>query len=236
MRLAVVSDIHANWEALSSLPGGYDELWVLGDLVNYGPNPVEVVEFIRANAAVVVQGNHDHSVGFGVEPQCSPRYRDMARETGLFTAAALSEGQKAYLRRLPTCVEREVVGCQFFLCHAAPSNPLFSYRGPDSPEWVSEVERLGADVLLVGHTHLPFIQSVGRCQVVNPGSVGQPKNGSPRACYAVWEDGIVQVQSFEYPVNITIEKLRSLPLSNQVRQDLAAMLRTGCTPQDRDVS
>ena len=58
MRIAIVSDIHGNWEALRSLPADYDELWVLGDLVNYGPDPSAVIEFVRAHAAVVVQGNY----------------------------------------------------------------------------------------------------------------------------------------------------------------------------------
>ncbi len=214
------------------MPNDYDELWVLGDLVNYGPNPVEVLEFVRAHATVVVQGNHDHSVGFGVDPRCSARYRDMARETGRFTAAVLTEDHKAYLRSLPTSAERKAAGSHFYLCHATPSDPLFSYLLPDSPAWPSEVERVEADVLLVGHSHLPFTRSVGRRQILNPGSLGQPKNGSPLACCAVWQDGGVQLQSFEYPVASTIEKIWSLPVSEEVRKDLTAVLTTGRTPPE----
>jgi predicted phosphodiesterase len=61
MRIVIISDIHANLEALTSLPGGFDALWVLGDLVNYGPNPAEVVEFVRSTASLVVRGNHGHA-------------------------------------------------------------------------------------------------------------------------------------------------------------------------------
>jgi predicted phosphodiesterase len=64
MKIVIISDIHANSEALGVLPREYDELWILGDLVNYGPNPLEAVEFARAKASLVVRGNHDHSAGF----------------------------------------------------------------------------------------------------------------------------------------------------------------------------
>ena len=60
------------------MPGSYDELWVLGDLVNYGPEPSEVVEFIRKNATLVISGNHDFAVGRSVDPKCSPAFRAMS--------------------------------------------------------------------------------------------------------------------------------------------------------------
>jgi putative phosphoesterase len=230
MRVAIVSDLHGNWEALSSLPIEYDELWVLGDLVNYGPNPAEVVDFVRANAAAVVRGNHDHSAGFGVSPRSSTRYRAMAQATGEFTASVLSADQKAYLRDLPLAAERTAGGCKFHLCHATPSDPLFTYCAPDAPQWQAEAKLTAADILLVGHTHVPFLRSVGKCEIVNPGSLGQPKNGSPRACYAVWEDGSLELRSCEYAVDATVRKIRSLPVPRAIQNDLAAVLLTGCAP------
>ena len=80
MKLLIVSDIHANLEALQTvLAESHDELWVLGDLVNYGPNPSEVVDLIRLNASLIVQGNHDYAVGTASDPQCSSAFREMAR-------------------------------------------------------------------------------------------------------------------------------------------------------------
>jgi len=78
MKIAIISDLHGNYEALRSLPIGYDELWVLGDLVNYGPEPAAVVDFVRTNSTVVVRGNHDNSIGFDVDPRCTVRYQKMA--------------------------------------------------------------------------------------------------------------------------------------------------------------
>jgi predicted phosphodiesterase len=69
----------------------------------------------------------------------------------------------------------------------------------DSDDWIREMDSVPADVLLVGHTHTPFIRRIGDRVVVNPGSLGQPKTGKPEACYAVWQDGTFELKSFSYP-------------------------------------
>lgn len=233
MRVAIISDVHANFEALSALPRTYDELWVLGDLVNYGPDPAETVEFIRSRAAVAIRGNHDHSVGWDAEPRCSPRFTQMAEETRLYTKSALSEKHKEFLRRLPLTLRREIDGVTFFLCHATPANPLYEYRPPDSPMWPREPAHAGANIVLVGHTHLQFERSSGTRAVVNPGSLGQSKTGEPGARYALWDNGRIELKSFAYPFERTIAKIESLPLSRQVKEDLAYVLRTGMAPPAR---
>lgn len=227
MRLLIVSDLHGNLEAVRSLAEGYDELWVLGDLVNYGPNPCEVIEFVRANASLVVRGNHDHAAGYDEDPKCSPRFRRMAEETGRFTKSVINASQREFLRSLPLTAERQVAGVRFLACHAAPENPLYEYRAPDSPLWDSELSSGRADVLLVGHTHLPFCRRAGNCIVVNPGSVGQPKHGTRRACYAIWDDGELRLESAEYPVEETVAKLRALPISPEARLELISVLGAG---------
>ena len=83
------------------LPNDYDELWVLGDLVNYGPQPAEVIEFVRKWATLVVRGNHDDAVAFDRDPQCSPAFRRAAEETRRYTSSVLSEKHKDYLADLP---------------------------------------------------------------------------------------------------------------------------------------
>ena len=121
MRILIVSDIHANLEALQAvLAERRDELWVLGDLVNYGPNPSEVIDLIRLNASLVVQGNHDYAVGTGSDPQCSNAFREIAREMQNYTEPLLSVDQRAFLRGLPQTAARTVDGYQFF-CHATPT-------------------------------------------------------------------------------------------------------------------
>jgi putative phosphoesterase len=232
MKLLIVSDIHANLEALETvLAESHDELWVLGDLVNYGPNPGEVVDLIQRNASLVVQGNHDYAVGAGADPQCSPAFREMARAMQNYTEPLLSAGQRAFLRGLPQTAERTIDGSRFFLCHATPTGPLFQYGSAEPEEWTPQVAGLQADIVLTGHTHLLFLMSLGKRRIVNPGSVGQPKHGSPMACYALWENGRVALHSRRYPVEDTVEKTYSLPVPLETRRQLAAVLRFGFLPR-----
>jgi len=231
VRVLIVSDLHANLEALRALPEDCDELWVLGDLVNYGPNPCEVVDFVRARASVVVRGNHDHAIGHGVDPRCSPRFQEMAGAVQAFSEAVLGEERKQYLRALPLTAGRTLGGRSIFLCHATPSDPLYKYCPPDSPEWPSEAGRPGADVILTGHTHLPFQRIVAGRLVVNPGSLGQPKHGCPEACYAVWEDGRFLLESRPYHVSETVRKVLELPIGKDLAGQLAAVLKTGAPPR-----
>src|ERR1700691_5675619 len=101
MKIVVISDIHANLEALNALPEWGDELWVLGDLVDYGPNPREVVSLLRSRAELVIRGNHDQAVGFEDDPRCNPRFRKMALETRDFTIRMINGDLTRYLQQLP---------------------------------------------------------------------------------------------------------------------------------------
>lgn len=227
MKIAIISDLHGNYEALRSLSETYDELWVLGDLVNYGPEPGAVVAFVKANGKAVLRGNHDHSIGHDVDPRCSARYKTMAEVTRKYTASVLKKEQKEYLRQLPLSLELERQGTRFYLCHAKPSDPLYGYCPEHSEEWVKELDGVKADVLLVGHTHTPFVRHIGNKAVVNPGSLGQPKTGRSDACYAVWEDGVFQLRSFPYAVDKTVGQLKTLALPQDVEHDLITVLQTG---------
>jgi protein phosphatase len=230
MKIVIISDIHGNLDALSALPEDYDELWILGDLVNYGPDPAAVIDFVTPKAAVIVCGNHDYSIGFNQDPRCSARFREMAAATRRYTDSVLSFGQKHFLRNLPLFAETKREDTRFYLCHAIPSDPLFGYCAVDSSQWVAEVERVDADVILVGHTHVPAMRSFGSQVVVNPGSLGQPKTGSPEARFAVWEDGKIELKSYSYPVEPAVAKVQALPIPDSLRDELSAILRTGEIP------
>jgi putative phosphoesterase len=227
MKIVVISDIHGNLEALNALPECGDELWVLGDLVDYGPNPREVVSLLRSRADIVVRGNHDQAVGFQADPRCSLRYRKMAIETRDVSIRAINDGLTRYLQQLPVQRKVERDGKTFYLCHATPSEPLYGYCHEESDRWPQETEEAGADFLLVGHTHTPFIRKLGSKTVVNPGSLGQPKTGKPDACYAVWQDDHFELKQFSYPYQKTIERLDGLPVSQDVKRDLETVLASG---------
>jgi len=180
-----------------------------------------------------VRGNHDHAIGFGEDPRCSRPFREMSEVMMQHTNSVLSASQRKFLRDLPLTSAREIEGVRVRLCHAVPSDPLFTYCPPDSDRWEKELELANADILLVGHTHLPFVRQFGGREVVNPGSLGQPKAGSPAACYAVWSGGEIELRSFDYRFEDTIRKIDALPIPIDVRASLAAVLRNGGLPKER---
>ena len=230
-KIAIISDIHGNYEALRALPDDCDELWVLGDLVNYGPQPGEVVEFVRRKAALVVRGNHDDAAAFDRDPRCSVMFRRAAEETLKYTGSVLSGEQKRYLGELSLFTKVRRGNWTFFLCHAVPSNPLYAYCPATSKTWPKECDEAGTNFLCVGHTHVQFFREEGNRIVVNPGSIGQSKSGNPRATYALWENGSVVLHSYAYPVERTVKQLRAMPVSREVQDFLIAVLKAGVVPK-----
>jgi len=228
MKVVIISDIHGNYDALQGLHEDYDELWVLGDLVNYGPQPKEVVANIMSRASIVIRGNHDDAVvSPDTAPPWKPRWRVTAETTKQFTASVLPQEQKAFLLSLPlqTVAERE--GTTFFLTHATPSDPLYGHHSPESEEWIKELEAAATDVLLVGHSHVPFMRQIGRRVVLNPGSIGQPRNGDIRASYAVWQSGQFTLKTHNYAMDECIRKIKALSFPIEVENDLVCILQTG---------
>jgi len=233
LKIVIISDIHGNLAALDALPEhNFDELWCIGDLVDYGPNPHEVVEWVRQQAKITVRGNHDHAAGFSVDPQCSTPFKKLAEDTLRFTQSVCTQEDFAYLRSLPVRHERTVNSTRFYLVHAMPSDPLFGYCPEESERWTNEVERIQADVLIVGHTHTPFVRREGETLILNPGSLGQPKTGRPQACYAIWEDGKIELKEFDYPVEATVRGIRALPIPTNEQDALIGLLKTGNLPAE----
>ncbi len=231
VKIVIVSDIHANLAALDALPErDFDQLWCVGDLVDYGPRPHEVVQWVKDKAAVAVRGNHDHAAGFSVDPQCSQPFKRLAAETLRYTQEVCKGKDFEFLRKLPVYRETAVGSTRFYLVHATPMDPLFGYCPEQSERWREEVRSIDADVLVVGHTHTPFIRTVGETTIVNPGSLGQPKTGRPLACYAVWENGRISLREYAYPIKDTIQQIRAMPISAEDQDALIVVLETGALP------
>lgn len=205
MRTLVLSDIHANLVALEAVlaaAGPYDRLWFLGDLVGYGPNPNECVERLRdLGPAVALSGNHDWAV---LDKLDTEEFNDDARKLVRWTARELTGENRAYLGELPPFH----VAAPFTLAHASPRHPVWEYI-LDLQTALENFEHFQTPVCLVGHSHIPALflldeeaaelsfylvgdgevidLSRGRA-IINPGSVGQPRDGDPRASYAVLDD------------------------------------------------
>ena len=189
MRILVVSDIHGNRAALEAVREPHDVCLCLGDVVDYGPEPAACVDWVRANAAHCVRGNHDHGVAHNVEVQGVSGFRYLTAATRPTTVKLLSNEQRRYLADLPTTVALTLGGKRFLLVHGTPRDPMDEYALATAENWQPLLAGVSADFVLVGHTHQLYSLDVNGVTVVNPGSVGLNRNNDPRATYAVIDDG-----------------------------------------------
>jgi predicted phosphodiesterase len=235
MKMLIISDIHANWPALLAVLRAEPEIreiLCLGDLVDYGPQALRCVEWAinHIPAQHLVQGNHDWAVAWEKDPRCSPPYRRLTRVTQMHCLRVLGKGLRTFLARLSPRRQFTLDGASCFACHGAPSSPRFKYLriGSSTEQWAAEVERADhPDFLFVGHSHVPGKLRIGKTLIVNPGSVGQPKDGDPRAAYAVWHDGGVTLRRAAYNVEETVRAYPTPPFLPEDVATLAHVLRTG---------
>lgn len=233
MRILIISDVHANiWSlrAVESDAGAVDHILFAGDVVNYGPDPVNCIQWLDAHQVVGVRGNHDHAIAFAADPKASPAKEPLALAMRDWTRDQLDPAQTGWLLKLPRHLDCHVGGAKFVLVHGTPVDPLYDYRlKPDiSDSLLNElVGNVQADVLVAGHTHLPLRRSFGKLQIINPGSVGQPLDGDPRAAYAIWEDGMITLKRVEYDRSELFLALGRLPMTRQHIDDLVQTLKQG---------
>ena len=230
MRIAIISDIHANLAALESIREPYDFLLCLGDLVDYGPQPREVIHWVRERALRMVRGNHDHALASEADCRCAPVMREASVTTRQWHSRLLSPEDKEYLHDLPITDRVEITGASFRLSHAAPAGDLYDYHiVPDASDEVlrERIEGIDADFIFLGHTHLPMLRTIGTTTIVNPGSVGQPRHGDPRASFAIWEDGEVRFCRSAHDVSRTTGLLKQAPLAPSVILQLSMILESG---------
>lgn len=197
-RIALMSDIHGNSVALDAVLAdlertGIDEVYCLGDLVGYGPDPAGVVDRIRAARIPTVRGNYDDGVG-NRRGECGCYYAtDQARSDGAasyaFTDSALDDERAAWLSALPDTIRTDAYGLRVLFAHGSPRK-INEYLMADRTD--EQLVRLAvsaeADVVCVGHTHIPYHRIVRGpdgtpIHYVNTGSLGKPKDGDPRACW-----------------------------------------------------
>lgn len=229
MRILVVGDVHANSVALSAIDEPFDHCLVVGDLVDYGVDPVPCIEWTRENATLCVRGNHDHAVAQRVPPRGGSGFRGLAAATRPLHWKLLDNEHLRYLGRLPVTGRIELDGIVFHLVHATPRDPMDEYVGADEDAWRQRLESISADIVCVGHTHVPYCVDLGGTRVLNPGSVGQPRDGDPRASYAIVEDGRIEIRRVEYDVERSLDRIRAAGVTGQPLALAETVLRTGST-------
>jgi diadenosine tetraphosphatase ApaH/serine/threonine PP2A family protein phosphatase len=237
MRVAVLSDIHANLPALDAVladAGEVDAIWHLGDVVGYGPDPDGVVARLSEIGATGVRGNHDAAACGGSEIDW---FNPDARRAMEWTRAAISQATLQWLTALPE--RRPIDGVE--LVHGSPREPLWEYVTSTDVARGS-FAALTEPICLHGHTHVPVawleadgrielvrghpgtsLQLQGRRALLNPGSVGQPRDGNPDAAYAILEPeaGRISWHRVPYDIPSVQEAMRAVGLPGSLRTRLS---------------
>jgi predicted phosphodiesterase len=240
LRIAVISDIHGNWHAFEAVladaeNAGVDEVWCLGDIVGYGPQPNRCVEETRGRASLSLIGNHDLAALGRVE---TTEFSPDAAVSAHWTADELTDDAREFLGTLEPKGERS--GAELF--HASPRDPVWEYILSEAA--VRDALSLtSAELVLVGHSHIPIalklsdggvlagglakggseLELTGGRWLLNPGSVGQPRDGDPRAAYLLLDldPGHAHFRRIPYDVERTQAEIREQGLPEALAARLA---------------
>ena len=227
MRILIVSDIHANWPALAAIDEPHDFCVCLGDLVDYGPDPQACVRWAMTHARHVVRGNHDHGAAQGIRVSGETGYRYLTQVSRDHVWSTLDADERRFLLELPLTCRFTVEGRRFLLVHGTPRDPLDEYLMNDPATWARRLEGAEADVVCVGHSHMQFNLRAGNAVVINPGSVGNPRDGDPRAAYAVIDGNKVELKRVAYPIEETVARVDRSDLPEPAKALLRECYRNG---------
>ena len=220
MRIAILSDIHGNLEALTTIidyieDDSIDEIYCLGDIVGYGSNPNECIEIIAEKCKKVVIGNHDHAV-LGLTS--TEYFNDFAKISTYWTSNILSEQNREFLASLEfTHIKDDIL-----FVHSTPSEPMMWHYILSEIDARQELNHFEQKVCFIGHSHFPIVfHSNGFSRkskltleqdiryIVNVGSVGQPRDGNPKTCFCIYDDESNEVEyiRLNYDIEKTKEKI-----------------------------
>lgn len=226
MGFAIISDVHSNLEALEAVledikRRDIDRILFLGDAVGYGPDPNRCIELLKRESEILLAGNHDRAA---VGMTDIDYFNEFARAAIIWTADILTEEHKRLLGQLPLTMRFPLEGEGLFLVHSTPKEPeSWHYL---LTMWDAEVNfnYFTEGICFLGHSHVPFIieripsgemtvyrdntlLKRGLRYIINAGSVGQPRDGDPRACYAIMEDSSIRFVRIKYNVKKTQKKM-----------------------------
>jgi len=245
MRYFILSDIHSNVEALEACiqrakEAGYERVLCCGDLVGYGPNPVEAIDIMRTLNAVTIRGNHDR-VAAGLDE--AAQFNSHARRAVYWTRAVLPESYREYLGSLPVgpldidedaqLVHGAITDEDDYIFTEADANenlPLakkhLTFFGHSHFPVVFSADGAGNSILATSYEFDEFVAvkcESGKKLFVNPGSVGQPRDGDPRASFAIWDQDRARIEFYrvEYDVTRTQQKMREAQLPAYLIERLA---------------
>lgn len=223
VHVALLSDVHSNMQALGAVFEDVDEvnpdrIAFLGDAVGYNAHPAECLSMLRDRCSAMILGNHDEAVAEGGEEW----FNRAARAGVEYSRTALDADAISFLRSLPT--QTEVANIH--LVHGSPRGPTTEYVFPDThPEALEQMVNHPSvgdvEMIAMGHTHVPFVREIAGLTVLNVGSVGQPRDGDPRASWALvdTESREVDIRRVEYDIQSAVEAVKkaNLPARSAAR-------------------
>ena len=234
--VAVITDIHGNFPALEAALTriaelGVESVYCGGDLVGYGPWPNEVCDLLQDRGIPTIYGNYDYAIGRDDE-DCMCAYptkhdRELGQLSVDWTLEHTSQASKDFMRELPFDLRFELAGRRVRLVHGSPRK-VNEYLFEDKPAKTFERIAGGADcdVLVFGHTHMPWIHTYVGVLFVNCGSVGKPKDGDPRGAFAVLEDSgdgvTARIERFEYDAEYAAGRVAESGLPGEYAEQLLA--------------
>ena len=215
MKIAFLSDIHSNLEALTVALEeiercGVDRLICLGDIVGYGANPVECLELVQSKTSDIILGNHDAAAA---NIQDLAYFNDFARAAALWTMSIISDEQKEFIRSLPY----EIKENDLHLVHGTPGEPERWHYIFSEYDASSQFDAIDGRICLVGHSHVPGdyreknpVENAPAKRIINIGSVGQPRDRDPRLCFVIYDTETDEVEFIrqEYDIEAAAGKIR----------------------------
>lgn len=215
MRIAILSDIHSNCFALSEVLSFLEKeaihhYFILGDQFGYYPWASDTWKMIEPllSQAHVLLGNHDELLVIDTPPAILPEYWDVIQQN----KSELPQGALEWLHTLKPTLNVDIDGITFTLAHGTPENPLNGRFYPDNEQVYDWFPKKESEVVVLGHTHYPLERSVNGGLIINPGSVGQPRDGFPTSSICIFDTN-TRTYTFhrvEYPVDATIDKLEKM--------------------------
>lgn len=224
MKLALVSDVHANVVALRAVlenmdQRGADVVLSAGDVIGYYPYPVETIAMFRERRIISIQGNHDRAVLTAGDIH----FNLAAASAIMWTAEHIDQASRDFLRGLPRSLHIERDGVRVAIYHGAPFDDDHYVFEDEVDKELLDLAR--CDLLVLGHTHVPYIRRYASGTIVNPGSVGQPRDGDPDACYAIFDTD--RRRATLHRVAYDLDEVMERTLSVGLPRSLAGRLRHG---------
>ncbi|MFB6076956.1 MAG: metallophosphoesterase [Candidatus Nanohaloarchaea archaeon] len=219
--MIVLSDIHANRPALDAVlaDADGDTFLFAGDLIGYYPFPNAVVETARDREFVGVRGNHDEALVTG----STFGFRGSAVQGINHTTENITDENRAYIEDLPYTYRETVDGADIMVVHGSPRSPVEQYvHAAEVDAAFLDRQEIDVDVLVMGHTHVPFAKQAGDTLVLNPGSVGQPRDGDERASYATLDlqTRDAEIRRVPYDIDETAAVVREEGLPERLAERL----------------